>query len=233
MIRLVIIAISLFVAGLCRADNTNFEKLGPIVLDLLVIQGPQCGVPDSEEAEPYKAQLRAGLTTIAEPGLIDKHDMSPVDYAVLADDVGALKRLSGLGYQLTTASSGGSLLVAAVQFSSTEVVTFLLDSGLDPNGPASSGISPLMQAALENRPQMVRLLLKRGAMVNLQTSNGNTALHLAFACTNPVVIQLLLNAGAEVDDRAIELARKDGLDSLLEMKANKRPNEDAQEVRTP
>lgn len=238
--RLVIILISLFVAGLCRADDQNFERLSPIALHLVAIESEtlaSCDAPDSAdsaEAERYKVQMRTGLATITQPGLIDQWSMSPVDYAVIADDVGALKRLSSFGYRLTTSDgNGGSLLVQAVRYSSIDLVTFLLDSGLDPNELTSSGHTPLMVAASEGTPEMVQLLLKRGASVNFRTTAGNTALHTAFICTKPEVIQLLLNGGADVDDKALELATKNGLDSLLEMKANNRPKDDAQELRAP
>ena len=242
MMRLVIILISLFVAGVCRANDQNFEKLSPIVLNLVAMQvhmQTTCDAPDSAdsaEAERYKAKMRAGLATIAQPGLIDRWSMSPVDYAVIADDVGALKRLGGFGYRLTTSDrNGGSLMAQAVRFSGTDLVTFLLDSGLDPNELSSSGHTSLMVAVAERgMPEMVQLLLKRGASVNFRTTAGNTALHMAFIfCTRPLMVQLLLNAGAEVDDKALEMATNSGLGSLLEMKANNRPKDDAQELRAP
>ncbi len=237
MMRLVVILISLFVAGLCQADDQSLERLSPIAehLALLEAQRPLCDAPDSAEAEPYKAQMRAGLATTTQPGLIGQWSMSPIDYAVMADDVGALKRLSGYGYRLTTSDAhGGSLLGQAVRYSSTDLVTFLLDSGLDPNELASSGSTPLMVAASgQGTPEMVRLLLKRGATANLRLNSGTSALHWALICAKPEVIQLLLDAGAEVDDRALEMAAKSGLDSLLDMKANNRQKDDAQELRAP
>jgi ankyrin repeat protein len=207
----------------CRAEDTKFDELSEIALALVGLHAEReslCETIDADKAGHYQSQLREHLATINQPGLVNADGLSPVDFAVLADDISQLERLSGIGYRFEHAADGGSLLEPAVVFASVEMVTFLLNSGLDPNRRNPYGATPLMVAVSESKPDMVELLLRRGALVNFRTEDGGTALHYAFVCPKPEVIRLLVSADAEVDDKTLQLARKHNLESLLNRKAN-------------
>ncbi|CAB3370908.1 Hypothetical predicted protein [Cloeon dipterum] len=79
-----------------------------------------------------------------------------------------------------------------------EMVSYLLDKGVNPNATDEFKRAPLHLAACRGFIDTLELLLDKGANPNQKDSMGNTALHLA-ACTNNVpVVTLLLKAGTDV-----------------------------------
>src|SRR3546814_5863437 len=82
-----------------------------------------------------KASLVSAATAVTVPGLVFDHVITPMDYAVIADDVPSIIRLVGIGYPLTSRSlsTGGSLLHLAAWSDSRSVALFLLQQGADPN----------------------------------------------------------------------------------------------------
>src|SRR3546814_8904411 len=131
-----------------------------------------------------KASLVSAATAVTVPGLVFDHVITPMDYAVIADDVPSIIRLVGIGYPLTSRSlsTGGSLLHLAAWSDSRSVALFLLQQGADTNDSSGTGSTPLMVEAIEGRLHMVALLLEHGQDVNanhpdrLHTSLGSSTL---------------------------------------------------------
>jgi ankyrin repeat protein len=106
-------------------------------------------------------------------------------------------------------------LLLAVETSSEQIVTFLLEKGADINRPARRGLkrTPLQRACEIGSFKMVKLLVERGADVNQGPADhgGATALQLAAASGSIKIAGFLVSHGALV--RA-ESAMVDGFTAL-------------------
>ncbi|XP_007908467.1 ankyrin repeat domain-containing protein 54 [Callorhinchus milii] len=92
----------------------------------------------------------------------------------------------------------------AANANEVDIVTQILEDGIDPCAADDKGRTALHFASCNGNDSIVQLLLDHGADPNQRDGLGNTPLHLA-ACTNHVsVITRLLRGGARVDalDRA-------------------------------
>jgi ankyrin repeat protein len=157
-------------------------------------------------------KLIKAAAAVSAPGLAYDIVFTPMDYAVIADDVPSVERLVAVGYPLAAKERfGQSLLHLAVWNGSNDVAKFLLQSGIDLNATDDAGVTPLMVAASEGRLGLTELLLSHGAKVNVRSSDGRTALDYSMICKNQALVDVLLSAGAEIDPRAQRLATKFGL----------------------
>ena len=100
-------------------------------------------------------------------------------------------------------NTGKSAIVYAAARGDTEIVTRLLDNGIDPNIRYGNDLTVLMWAAgfsddvPENEgEQTVKILLNRGAQVNKRDNRGWTALTISAQRGHLGVVELLLAAGA-------------------------------------
>ena len=88
---------------------------------------------------------------------------------------------------------------AANQADLDEVLTLVMQHGVNPCSADSKSRTPLHFAATQGNEHVVEVLLDRGANPNAKDMNGNTPLHLA-ACTNQVkIVTLLLRAGTDIN----------------------------------
>lgn len=89
-------------------------------------------------------------------------------------------------------------LLQAVSVNNTELVSQLLQTGVNPNTVDSQHRSALHVAVSRSYIDVVRLLLEYNADPNKQDVIGNTPLHLAACTSNLEMITLLLNCGANI-----------------------------------
>ncbi|MCA1791654.1 MAG: ankyrin repeat domain-containing protein [Thioalkalivibrio sp.] len=130
---------------------------------------------------------------------------------------------------MTTRGGGGPLNLANVDAhgvarrGDTDVMSLLLDTGLDPNLLDTRGFSLLMIAAYSNQPAMVRLLAERGADPNLPDPMGNTPLMGTGFKGYVEVARTLLAAGADPSitnrdgETALDFAEKFEHTTLIEV----------------
>lgn len=156
-----------------------------------------------------RAMTRA-LARIDRGGLSDPTGLSPLNLAVISDDIPTLRRLSALGYPLD--SSDSTLLHDAAFHDSKRVLSFLLANGADPNSANSYGATALVSAAANGRVDAARILLAAGATPNSRTKDEGTALHYAIGCRHQEMVNTLLVAGAEIDPKAHALAEVHGVE---------------------
>jgi hypothetical protein len=78
-----------------------------------------------------------------------------------------------------------------------EVVTRLVQTGVDVDSIDQYGETPLHRAAWEGHDEIVKFLLNNGADVNARTGYGKTPLHRAAWRGHLHVIRFLLENGAE------------------------------------
>jgi ankyrin repeat protein len=89
-----------------------------------------------------------------------------------------------------------TLLHTAIEQKRPDLVSFLLEQGVDSNKPDSNGDSPLRLAMRRSDKNVVRLLLAGGASVHEKGNSGDTALMYAATDGDKNVVELLLAAGA-------------------------------------
>jgi len=81
--------------------------------------------------ELQRRVMTNALARIDRSGLSDPTGLSPLNLAVISDDIPTIKRLNSLGYALDSPDS--TLLHDAVFHNSKRVLSFLLANGADPN----------------------------------------------------------------------------------------------------
>ncbi|ABV88571.1 ankyrin repeat domain-containing protein [Shewanella pealeana] len=87
----------------------------------------------------------------------------------------------------------------AVQKSTLEIVSLLLEAGANPNQAGSDGTKALYIASLNGMLPKMQLLLTKGADVNDKDDEGESALITAAGNSTAEVVSLLLQAGANVN----------------------------------
>ncbi len=188
------------------ADGDTFPEASKVALTIIRVhaESPICH-PVAVPAAMRKTLISA-LAGITSPGHSDATGLTPMDYAVIADDVSSIKRLISIGYPLTT--KDGTLLHRAALNGSKQALSFLLANGVSSKTTNEYGATPLMVAAAEGRLDIARVLIEAGSPVKARNKDGGTALHYAIGCRNTAMIDTLLGAGAEVDSIAQLLAGK-------------------------
>ena len=103
-----------------------------------------------------------------------------------------------------------SALIIASKHGHTDIVSFLLGKGANPEVRDNSRNSPLIVAAQQGHPDTVELLLKSGVAVDAKNDKGDTALHSTTrqkakdseeARKYKKIVELLLERKATVDAR--------------------------------
>lgn len=95
----------------------------------------------------------------------------------------------------------------------TQIISFLIDAGADPNALDKSGVAPLHRAVRDRCSGGVRALIDKGADPLLMNKSGSTPLHLAVQNTGKShsgsdsakeeqhrIIVVLLEHGARAED---------------------------------
>ena len=88
----------------------------------------------------------------------------------------------------------------AVLWGDTDVVSFMLSQGMDPNARTLSGDTPLCAAVRSNQESMVDLLLLYGADPNLPGREGQAPLALASLKRSPEILRHLVRNGADPNE---------------------------------
>lgn len=118
--------------------------------------------------------------------------------AVANRDHGAIKSILQEGANIDGQYYGTTPLIASIsREGDLSTLTFLLQSGADPNAPAESGMTPLASACMASRADAVRVLLKAGARVNDPSIGGLPAIEFAKMENNEEIMSILKKAGAK------------------------------------
>jgi hypothetical protein len=110
-------------------------------------------------------------------------------------------------------------VAAIASVSQPQLLSALLDLGVDPNGRNGQGILPLCGVIQAKHLDLVRRLIGMGADVNARSSDGWCPMLGAAATGSTETIQLLLDAGAKVNVQGrigqtpLSLAERHGKDS--------------------
>ena len=109
----------------------------------------------------------------------------------------------GTSLEASAGDDGKSPLHEAAAYNTLDVVSLLVEKGLDVTTQDTSGDTPLHFAAEHSvDPEIPALLLDHGADVNAKNLLGKTPLHKAAESNDaPWVVRALLERGADKDAR--------------------------------
>ncbi|MCW3051269.1 MAG: Ankyrin, partial [Chthonomonadales bacterium] len=162
-----------------------------------------------EAVQPEKphngvAERAAVILLLAKQGakleVRNKAGSTPMELALQADSLEALRALQQAGARWPT-SQGPKSLLAAAQEDDLDGVRKLLAKGVNPNAADKFGYTPLMLAALRGELEIVRALLLHGAKPDYRVKDENgillsTPLMLAAEGGHNDIVRLLLKHGA-------------------------------------
>lgn len=140
------------------------------------------------------------VSPISESGQPTTPTSDDADKAAVSGDLTTLKGILSAKPQLIESSSnwlGLTLLHEAARSGHSNVASYLLASGANPNAKDSFGRQPLFWAALFGNRDVLMILIERTSDVNLQDRDGQTALHAAATNGNKAEAIILLENGAD------------------------------------
>lgn len=155
-----------------------------------------------------RGRLSTWLAGVRQSGWVYKTGLTPLHFAAMADDAGAVRRLLAMGYVLETRDLHGSTaLHSAAMSGAAAAVRALLLAGAQVDATTDNGATPLFLAVSQGEYLVARELLAAGADANACLQSGATALQYALvACADTNLVKLLLDNGALLDrqrDRAL------------------------------
>ena len=128
----------------------------------------------------------------------DPYGNTPLAQAAEFGDFAVVKELVARGADVHAAHGHESVMAAAIASRKPEMVTFMLDHGVDVNEPANDfGGTALMKAARLGLIDIVNLLLARGADIKGHDQAGIDALDEVVNSDHTDLITVLLDHGAD------------------------------------
>lgn len=110
---------------------------------------------------------------------LDVNGLTPIHYAILGNQIGAVEKLIELGSKVNMVNQDGdSLLHFAAISRSPRILTLLMGSGADLNQKNSKGATALHYASAKENLAVVELLVKGGANPHLLDNQGMSPLAL-------------------------------------------------------
>ncbi|MBL4820776.1 MAG: ankyrin repeat domain-containing protein [Gammaproteobacteria bacterium] len=121
------------------------------------------------------------------------------------DRIGEMQRLlDAIGDIEVVDQDGQSALNIAAEFQNTEIVSWLLDHGANPDHRDNHHNSPVFVAAARNNGELVRLLMDNGADKNQTLPNGDNLLHFSVRLGQAELLLDLINYGVPMHELNLE-----------------------------
>jgi hypothetical protein len=204
------VAIMLVLFAMPALAGSPAQSASKLALELAGEQS-SAGLCHAYTVPPRKrAELSRYVSEITHTGFVDETKLTPIDYAVMADDPTNIRRLIALGYnpehQFNNPLSGAAL------FGSPKAMKALLSAGVSPNQMYPDGVgSPLLSAVAQNQQALTTDLFNSGANPNPNLESGASPLDYATPCRDQSLINLLVAHGVKSSPRTAKLAHKFGL----------------------
>jgi ankyrin repeat protein/uncharacterized protein YecT (DUF1311 family) len=180
------------------------------VIDFLVQHGANVGWPDFAGYTPiFQATTQAVIEDLLKHGadldgpgqkwqkdgtLLPMPQLTPLSSAIASNQWGKAALLVSMGADVRTQEP--SLLTEVALKGPPEMLSTLLDHGVDINTKSPAGETALMAVVRSRERDKVQLLIDHGADVNVQSNVGLTPLHLAVEGGDVDLVKLLLAHGA-------------------------------------
>ncbi len=144
------------------------------------------------------ARVRELVHAGADPNAHGDRGVTPLQFAMLAQDLDGMRALLDAGADPNLPGLGGATPVhMAAIADDPKYLRLLLDHGGDPNARhGETGAGPLAGATGPRTDAQFRMLLEAGADPNLADRTGNTPLHAAAMINAGEHVMLLLEKGA-------------------------------------
>jgi ankyrin repeat protein len=123
-----------------------------------------------------------------------KEDLYPIHYSIMAGNLEVFKYLFDLyqiGYQVRDPQKNTFLHFAA-KTSNFELVSYLIEKGIDPNSLNSYFETPLFNAVKYGTREVALLLLQKGTFIEIQSSRFETVIEVAQFFKNKDMYDLLI-----------------------------------------
>jgi ankyrin repeat protein len=152
------------------------------IRDLLLAHGAQLEIHDAAAAGRLDR-----VKEIVEKNPGQAQALSPDGFPVVAlaavfGHFELARYLAEKGADVNTVATNGTgynALTGSVTNGHTDIVKWLLETGVDPNYRYGPGYTPLLAAAANGRLEIVKLLLTHGADLHATSNDGKSALSLA------------------------------------------------------
>jgi ankyrin repeat protein len=147
------------------------------------------------------ARVRQLVRAGADPNARGDRGVTPLQFAMLAQDLDGMRALLAAGADPNLPGLGGAtpMHMAAIA-DDPKYLRLLLDHGGDPNARhGETGAGPLAGATGPRTDAQFRMLLDAGADPNLADRTGNTPLHAAAMINAGEHVLLLLDKGASAN----------------------------------
>ena len=152
----------------------------------------------STNFELYQLLLGNG----AEIDAKNKLGQTPLQTAVLANNIGFIRSIISAGANIEHEDSAGNTAIhLAVIENFIEIVEFLARNNANINIANNSGDLPIHSASLTASADMIGILVRFGADLTIRNNSGRSPIHLAVYSQNLQTAKALIDNGADVEIR--------------------------------
>ena len=107
---------------------------------------------------------------------------------------------AGVNPNLRKKSNGATALTTAIHQDRTEILTYLLEHGADPNAPGERDALPILIAVEKEKPDILNALLQKGADATaVREHDGASVLHIACWRGKSEHVKSLIEKGADIN----------------------------------
>lgn len=168
----------------------------------LILEWAEAVPDDRKKIKPYQSKfIRAKRSAPAGAGGISQEKFNHlVAQASIDGDVAKIKELFMTNpNKKVEASQAGHPLLLAAAFGKTDVLSVLLNHGIDVNHQDGVGVTALMKAVMQQQVEAVQFLLNAGADVHLQTTGERKKSAISFVETsnNAAIKKMISDAAAK------------------------------------
>ena len=170
----------------------SFSTLAPVSIGAAMVVALLSGAAVSAQKQDVNRRNADGST--------------PLQWAVYAGDVAEVRRLVGIGADVSLANNyGATPMSLAAEVGNAGILKVLLEAGANADSPNPDGQTALLAVARTGNVEAAQLLLDHGATVDAREKwGGQTALMWASARRHPEMMRLLVSKGADVNARSID-----------------------------
>ena len=192
-----------------ESETVSYERLGSMTSEVIseYLNGSLCSPgPDLAKKQAELAKLVSQATPYTGPWVME--------IAVMANSLSDVRRLHEGG--ANPLSPSGTLLHTAATYGSTAMLEYLVGEGFGLEDIGKAAAPALFIAVSSSNIENTKWLIANGANVNATDTSGSPLILHALVCKDQAIVDLLLEAGATPDQRAREVAQRQGISLELD-----------------